>query len=157
MTAMDSVAAKLKEYEYLLKLQMAKIEELAEENERLRSVAGAHDVLKEIYQNRDAPEGNRIKAAQAALTVEKPRLAMTAYAGKNVTDEVIIPLAEVVRLQRARAKALEGLPPDHPKYRDWVWDDDKSKWSEQVARLTGGNGDGQDDGNSGTDSSSNHS
>ena len=82
---------------------------------------------------------------------------MTAYAGKNVTDEVIIPLAEVVRLQRARAKALEGLPPDHPKYRDWVWDDDKSKWSEQVARLTGGNGDGQDDGNSGTDSSSNHS
>jgi len=61
-----------------------------------------------------------------------------------------LPLAEKVRLQRARAKALEGLPPDHPKYRDWVWDADESKWAEQVRRLTGGNGDGQDDGNSGT-------
>jgi len=46
---MDSIAAKLAEYETLLKLQMAKIEELAEENERLRSAAGAHDVLKEIF------------------------------------------------------------------------------------------------------------
>jgi hypothetical protein len=57
-----------------------------------------------------------------------------------------LPLAEVVRLQRARTKALEGLPLGHPKYRDWVWDDDESKWAEQVARLEssadGNSGDG---------------
>ena len=121
---MDSIAAKLAEYETLLKLQMAKIEELAEENERLRSAAGAHDVLKEIYLNPDAPQGNRIKAAQAALNVEKPRLAMTAYVGKQQTEEVIIPLADLVRRRRARVAALEGLdhtdPANTAKFLAWV-------------------------------------
>jgi hypothetical protein len=121
---MDSIESKVREYETLLKLQMVKIEELAAENERLRSVAGAHDVLKEIYLNPDAPQTNRIKAAQAALNVEKPRLAMTAYVGKDSTAEVIIPLAELVRQRRARQDALENLPLDDPKRLEWR--DDKS-------------------------------
>src|SRR6516162_9877735 len=137
MTAMDSVAAKLKEYEYLLKLQMAKIEELAEENERLRSAAGAHDVLKEIYLDPDAPQGNRIKAAQAALNVEKPRLAMTAYVGKQQTEEVIIPLADLVAKRRARQDALQGLLPGDPKFLEWTERD-----------AGNGNGSGGNGGNS---------
>jgi hypothetical protein len=138
---MDSVAAKLKEYEYLLKLQMAKIEELAEENERLRSAAGAHDVLKEIYLDPDAPQGNRIKAAQAALNVEKPRLAMTAYVGKQQTEEVIIPLADLVRRRRARVAALEGLPPDHPRFLEWV-NRDAADFTDSAGNSSGN---GQDD------------
>jgi hypothetical protein len=150
MAVMESIKTKFAEYEYTIKLLTAKVEELAAENELLKSNLDAHQTLRQIYSNPDSAESNRIKAAQAALTVEKPRLAMTAYAGKKVTGEVIIPLAEVVRLQRARAKALEGLPPDHPKYRDWVWDDDKSKWAEQVRRLeSSGDGNGQDDSSSG--------
>jgi hypothetical protein len=107
MAIMGSIKSKFAEYECTIKLLTARLEELAAENERLRSEGGAHETLKEIYLNRDAPQGNRIKAAQAALTVEKPRLAMTAYAGKNVTDEVIIPLAQLVEQRRKRQDAME--------------------------------------------------
>jgi hypothetical protein len=124
----------------LLKLQMAKIEELAEENERLRSAAGAHDVLKEIYLNPDAPQGNRIKAAQAALNVEKPRLAMTAYVGKQQTEEVIIPLADLVRRRRARVAALQGLPPGHPRYLEWI-DRDASDFTDSAGNSSGNGSD----------------
>lgn len=74
MTAMDSIKAKFDEYEYLLKLQTQKLEELAAENERLRAAADAHTVLKEIYINPNASESNRVKAASAALPTERPRL-----------------------------------------------------------------------------------
>jgi hypothetical protein len=65
-----------------------------------------------------------------------------------------LPLAEVVRLQRARAKALQGLPLGHSEYKKWVWDDDQSKWAEQVRRLESsadGNGNGSSGDNNGND------
>jgi hypothetical protein len=74
MAAMDSIKAKFDEYEYIIKLLTAKAEELAAENERLKSTLGAHGVLKLIYSNPDSPEGNRIKAATAALPHETPKL-----------------------------------------------------------------------------------
>jgi hypothetical protein len=140
---MDSIAAKLAEYETLLKLQMQKIEELAAENELLRSGLDAHSTLKEIYLDRNAPQGNRIKAAQAALNVEKPRLAMTAYVGKDQTAEVVIPLADLVRRRRARVAALQGLPPGHPRYLEWV-DRDGEDFTDSAGNSSG-NGNGQDD------------
>jgi hypothetical protein len=73
MTAMDSVKAKLDEYEYLLKLQMAKIEELSAENARLKADADAHATLRAIYTDPDAPRSDRIKAATASLPHEKPK------------------------------------------------------------------------------------
>jgi hypothetical protein len=45
---------------------------------------------------------------------------MTAYAGKDLTNEVVIPLADLVRARRKRQDALEGLPPDDPKYLEWI-------------------------------------
>ena len=53
---------------------MQKLEELAAENGRLAAACDAHGVLKSIYLDPDAPQGNRIKAAAASLPVEKPRL-----------------------------------------------------------------------------------
>ena len=108
MTVADSIKAQLDDAAYVIREQMARIAELEADVERLRSAAGAHEVLQSIYRNPDAPQGNRIKAAQAALTVEKPRLAMTAYVGKDKTDEVIIPLAELVAKRRRRQDALEN-------------------------------------------------
>jgi len=143
MAAMDSIASKFAEYEYTIKLLTAKLEETAAELERVRAESGAHEVLQSIYRNPDAAEGNRIKAAQAALTVEKPRLAMTAYAGKNVTDEVIIPLADLVRRRRARQKALEGLPPDHPRFLEWV-NRDAADFTDSAGNSSGN---GSDDNN----------
>jgi hypothetical protein len=138
---MDSIASKFAEYEYTIKLLTAKLEETAAELERVRAESGAHEVLQSIYRNPDAPQGNRIKAAQAALTVEKPRLAMTAYAGKNVTDEVIIPLADLIRRRRARVAALEGLPPDHPRFLEWVNRDGEDFTASAGNSSAKGNGD----------------
>ena len=120
MAAMDSIASKFAEYEYTIKLLTSKLEELPAENELLKSNLDAHQTLRQIYSNPNSAEGNRIKAAQAALTVEKPRLARTAYVGKQQTEEVIIPLADLIRRRRARADALQGLPLGHPRYLEWI-------------------------------------
>jgi hypothetical protein len=148
MAAMDSIKSKFDQYEYTIKLLTAKLEELAAENETLRSSLGAHGVLKLVYSDNNQPAGVRVKAAQAALPHETPRLIPEkAPLELTANKPADLPLAEVVRLQRARMKALEGLPPGHPKYRDWVWDEDKTKWAEQARRLessddgNGGNGD----------------
>jgi hypothetical protein len=141
MTVADSIKAQLDDAAYVIREQMARIAELEAEVERLRSAGGAHETLKEIYLNPDAPQGNRIKAAQAALNVEKPRLAMTAYVGKQQTEEVIIPLADLVRRRRARVAALEGLPPGHPRYLEWI-DRDASDFTDSAGN---GSGNGSDD------------
>ena len=119
MAAMDSIASKFAEYEYTIKLLTAKLEETVAELERVRAEGDAHCTLKSIYLDPAAPQGNRIKAAQAALNVEKPRLAMTAYAGKDLTAEVVIPLADLVRRRRARQDALENLPFNDPRRLTW--------------------------------------
>lgn len=74
MAAMDSVKAKFDEYEYTIRLLTAKLEELAAENERLKSSLGAHGVLKLIYSDQNAPRSDRIKAASASLPHEVPKL-----------------------------------------------------------------------------------
>jgi hypothetical protein len=68
------VEQKLKRHEDALVACMAEIERLRAENERLTSALDAHAVLQSIY--RDATQnGNlRVKAASAALPVEKPKL-----------------------------------------------------------------------------------
>jgi hypothetical protein len=103
----ESVEEKLLRYETVLDLQIREIDRLRAENERLRTVAGAHGVLKEIYLDPDAPQGARIKAAQAALNVEKPSL-KPQPAPLDLVAEEIEPLATVVTRQRARADALMG-------------------------------------------------
>jgi hypothetical protein len=105
MMAMDSIKARLDEYERIIKAQMIKIEELTAENERLRSAAGAHDVLKEIYADANQSTGHRIKAAQAALNVEKPRLEPVPPPMDLVAEEYE-PLAVLVERQRRRADAM---------------------------------------------------
>jgi len=108
---MDSVKAKLDEYEYLLKLQMQKIEELAAENERLKANSSAHQTLQSIYRNEAEPSNTRVRAAQAALNVEAPKLMSVPAPLDLVGEEVVVPLAEVIRLQRARADKLLLEPP----------------------------------------------
>src|SRR5215471_12388733 len=74
MAAMDSIEAKLNEYDTLLKLQMAKIAELAVENERLKAGLDAHSTLQAIYRDESAPRSDRIKAANGAISYEQPKL-----------------------------------------------------------------------------------
>jgi hypothetical protein len=82
---------KLKRYEYVLDAQADEIDKLRAEVKRLTEGADAHTVLQSLYRNRELPEGNRIKAASAALPVEKPRL------------HSIVPTSEMDRRMRWRA------------------------------------------------------
>jgi hypothetical protein len=64
--------------EYIIELQIAEIDKLRAEVQRLvdwiMGDADAHTTLQSIYLDPNASQGNRIKAASAALPVEKPKL-----------------------------------------------------------------------------------
>ena len=101
--------AEKSEYDDVIRQLMQKCEQLATENARLRSESdGAHDVLRRIYLDEATPSGVRVKAAQAALNVEKPRLAPV-EAPLNLVAEEIEPLSVVVEKQRARMNRLLSL------------------------------------------------
>ena len=111
MAAMDSIASKFAEYEYTIKLLTAKVEEQAAEIDRLTSaLGGAHATLRTVYSDNSQPAGVRVKAAQAALPHETPRLNPVSQLDLAAEPEPI-PLAEVIRLQRARADRMLLEPP----------------------------------------------
>jgi len=100
----DSIKAQLEEAEQVMRRQMARIAELEAQVEDLKA-ADAHNTLKSIYADSNQPTGHRIRAAQAALQCETPRLESIPPA-VDATCEVIEPLADVVRRQRARADRM---------------------------------------------------
>ena len=106
MTVANSIKAQLDEAAHVMRQQMVRIAELEAEVERLRSPAGAHGVLKEIYADPNQPTGHRLKAAGLALGHESAPLKPTEPA-IDATCEEIIPLAELVTLQRARVARME--------------------------------------------------
>jgi hypothetical protein len=106
MATPKSIKAQLAEYEYLIKLQMAKIQELAEENEKLRSGLGAHGVLKLMYSDETVSQTNRIKAAGLALAHETPKL-QPVPPSLELTAEPVVPLATLVEQRRARQDRME--------------------------------------------------
>jgi hypothetical protein len=135
--------------EVLCRAQADEINRLRDELARATEGANALATLQALYRDPALPESLRAKCAIGALPHETPRLESVPPPLELTAERAPLPLAEVVRLQRARAKALEGLPLGHPRYRDWVWDADESKWAEQVRRLeSSADGNGQD-GNSG--------
>jgi hypothetical protein len=79
MTVMDN-KQKLDQYEYVIRLQMAEIDKLRAEVKRLvdwvTTDSDALACLQAVYQNPQSPEGNRIKAATAALPFERPKLSV---------------------------------------------------------------------------------
>jgi hypothetical protein len=105
------------EYDDVVRQLMAKCEQLAAENARLRSEkSDAHSVLKEVYNDPTASPAVRVKAAGLALPHETPRLNPVSQLELAAEPEPM-PLAEVVRLQRARADKMQLEPPfsDLPK------------------------------------------
>jgi hypothetical protein len=106
----ETVEQKLARYEFVLDAYVRELATLREENERLRSAAGAHEVLKSIYADSSQPTGHRIKAAGLALGHESAPLKPT-EAPLELNAEPIEPLAEVVRRQRARADRMLLEPP----------------------------------------------
>jgi len=97
---------RLAEYEGMVRLLTAKLEELAAENTRLRSSENnAHSVLREVYDDPTASPAVRVKAAGLALSHESAPL-KPVEAPLDLVAEPVEPLAEVVRRQRARADKM---------------------------------------------------
>jgi hypothetical protein len=98
------------EYDDVVRQLMAKCEQLAAENGRLRSSENnAHAVLREVYNDPTASPAVRVKAAGLALPHETPRLQPVPPA-IDATCEEIIPLSELVEKQRRRCDELLALP-----------------------------------------------
>jgi hypothetical protein len=134
------------EYDDVVRQLMAKCEQLAAENTRLRSSENnAHNVLKEIYNDPAASPSVRVKAAGLALPHETPRLIPQPPPMDLIAEPAPILLADLVRRRRARQAALEGLPPGDPKRLEWV-NRDVSDYSPPTGQR---NGNGSDDGSGG--------
>jgi hypothetical protein len=104
---MDSVKQKLDRYEYVIRAQMAEIDKLRAENKRLLEwINGDRDALtclQGVYNDPGASEGNRIRAAAAAIPFERPKL--------SVSVQVSGPSLLGDRLDQARTMKTVNPPP----------------------------------------------
>ena len=106
------------EYEDILRRLTAKCEELAAENARLRSSeSNAHSVLREVYNDPTASPAVRVKAAGLALSHESAPLKPVSQL-ELTAEPAPLPLAEVVRLQRARADKMLAEDPQFQALRN---------------------------------------
>lgn len=104
---MDSVKAKLDKYEYIIRAQMTEIDKLRTEVKRLvdwiNDDSDALTCLQAVYSNPASSEGNRIKAAAAALPFERPKVSVSvSVRGPAVLGE---------RLDQARTIKTVDPPP----------------------------------------------
>jgi hypothetical protein len=106
------------EYDDVVRQLMAKCEQLAADNARLRSEkSDAMSVVKEIYSDPDASPALRLKAAGLALPHEVPRLEPVPPP-LDLVVEPVIPLAELVAQRRARADRMLAEAQDIEVLRD---------------------------------------
>ena len=96
------------EYERVIRLLTAKVEELVAVNERLSSELTAHQTLRAIYSDSTQPATVRVRAAQAALNVESAPL-KSVEAPLDLVAEEVEPLSITVERQRRRADRLPAL------------------------------------------------
>jgi hypothetical protein len=117
MTDTD-IHSKLAEYEGIVGMLTAKLEEAVGEIDRLRAVVAkltegtddAHSTLRRLYLDETQPSNARIRAATAASGVEKPSLKPQPAPLDLVAEPPYEPLAVVVERQRRRADAMLALP-----------------------------------------------
>jgi hypothetical protein len=116
----ETVEQKLSRYESVIGLQMEEIDRLRAVVAKLTGTDDAHSTLRRLYLDEAQNPNTRVRAAQAALNVEKPSLKPQVAPAIDATAEEIIPLADLVRRRRARQAALEGVPLGDPRYLDWI-------------------------------------
>ena len=101
----ETAEEKIARYEFVLDAYVRELTTLREENERLKSADGAHDVLRRIYLNEAENSNTRLKAAQASINFEKSRLE-NVPPPLDLVPEQYESLADKVTRMRAYADAL---------------------------------------------------
>jgi hypothetical protein len=118
MTDTDTdLQSKLTECESIIQQLVTKLQETVDENDRLQAVVAkltgtdndAHSTLRRLYLDETQSPNTRVRAAQAALNVEKPRLE-SVPPPLDLVAEPYEPLAVVVERQRKRCDAMQALP-----------------------------------------------
>jgi hypothetical protein len=129
----ETAEEKIARYEFVLDAYVRELTTLREENERLKSADGAHDVLRRIYLNEAENSNTRLKAAQASINFEKSRLE-NVPPPLDLVPEQYESLADKVTRMRAYADALA------PKLIEQT-----AKDNEMAARAWRNGGNGSDD------------
>jgi hypothetical protein len=109
--------SKLAEREDVIQQLVTKLQETVDENDRLRAVVAkltgtddAHSTLRRLYLDEAQNPNTRVRAAQAALSVEKPRLE-SVPPPMDLVAEPVVPLSQLVTERRARMEKLHLEPP----------------------------------------------
>src|SRR6516165_10678137 len=115
MTDTD-LQSKLVECETVIQQLATRLQETVDENDRLRAVVAkltgtddAHSTLRRLYLDEAQNPNTRVRAAAAALNVEKPSL-KPEPAPLDLVAEPYEPLSVIVERQRKRCDAIEALP-----------------------------------------------
>jgi hypothetical protein len=117
----ETTEQKLKRHEDALAACMVEITRLREENARLRSSeSNAHSVLRELYNDPTASPAVRVKAAGLAIGHEVPKLIPERAPLELKAEKPPEDLATLVHRRRRRQDALEGLPPNDPRFLEWI-------------------------------------
>ena len=107
----ETVEQKLARWAYVIEAQSKEIDRLRAQVTALTEGTGdAHSTLRRLYLDEAQSPNTRVRAAQAALNVEKARLAPQ-QAPLELVGEEIEDLAAVVQRQRARADKMMLEPP----------------------------------------------
>jgi len=113
----ETVEQKLARYATVIGLQREEIDRLRAVVAKLTGTDDAHSTLRRLYLDETQPSTTRVRAAQAALNVEKASLKPVSQLELTAEPEPL-PLAEVVRLQRARADKMLREAPEFQALRD---------------------------------------
>jgi hypothetical protein len=70
----ETIEQKLARFETVIGLQMQEIDRLRAENDALRAEGGAHTALRSVYNDPQASETNKVRAASAAIGYEQPKI-----------------------------------------------------------------------------------
>jgi hypothetical protein len=98
--------AERSEYDDVIRQLMAKVEELVAANTALKADLSAQQTLRSIYSDSSQPATVRVRAAQAALGVETPRLESVPPPLELSAVEIVEPLADLIHRRRARQDEL---------------------------------------------------
>jgi hypothetical protein len=111
----ETAEQKLTRYEYVIDAQMTEIDKLRAEVQRLLNwvlgSADAHTCLQAVYNDPNASEANRVKAAAASLPFEKPKLTSVE---PPLELKAVEPLKDLLARRRARHDRLVGLGSTQP-------------------------------------------
>jgi hypothetical protein len=106
---MDSPQQYIERLEFACREQIAEITRLRAENQRLvdwiNGDLDAHTVLASVYTDPAAPQGNRVKAAAAALPFERGKVLSVPPPIQLVE---LVPLKELYEMRKARQERLQG-------------------------------------------------